>query len=215
MLSLWKYWIAKNLDDERERWCLWLPVAFALGIGIYFLLPSELSIWWTLGMIELTLLGAWLARWRMNILKIIAIWSVILAGFVLIQIKAVWLSHVLQVSQEQRLYLTGRVVQTDTNYRGKQRIVLEDMKDYDGNEIVGRYKLTVTSRSRKVKVGECVEMVAEVRPLYQTSMVGTYQLDRKAYFTTFQSRDQKACKYFNVFYTKTPVKRFPHPSMVK
>ncbi len=182
MLSLWKYLIAKNLEAERKRWCLWLPVAFALGIGIYFLLPSELSIWWTLGVLELTLLGAWLARWRLDILKIIAIWSVILAGFVLVQIKSVWLSYMPQVTQEQRLYLTGRVVQTDTNYRGKQRIVLEDMKDYDGNEIVGRYKLTITSRGRKVKVGECVEMVAEVRPLYQTSMVGAYQLDRKAYF---------------------------------
>ena len=40
-------------------------------------------------------------------------------------------------------------------------------------------------------------------------------IDRKAYFTAFQSRDQKACKYFNVFYTKTRIKRFPHPSMVK
>ncbi len=182
MLSLWKYWITKNLESEQERWCLWLPVAFALGIGIYFLLPSELSIWWTLGVIELTLLGAWLARFRANILKAIAVWSIVLAGFSLVQLKAVWLSNVPLVKQEQRLYLTGRVVKTDTNYRGNQRLVLEDMKDYDGNEVVGRYKLTVTSRGRKVNVGECVEMVAEVRPLYQTSMVGAYQLDRKAYF---------------------------------
>ena len=182
MLSLWKYWITKNLESEQERWCLWLPVAFALGIGIYFLLPSELSIWWTLGVIELTLLGAWLARFRANILKAIAVWSIVLAGFSLVQIKAVWLSNVPLVKQEQRLYLTGRVVKTDTNYRGNQRLVLEDMKDYDGNKIEGRYKLTTTSKGRKIYVGDCVEMVAEVRPLYKASMVGAYQLDRKAFF---------------------------------
>ena len=182
MLSLWKYLIVKNLEDERERWCLWLPVLFALGIGVYFLLPDELSIWWTLAVIELTLLGAWLARFKMNVLFAIALWSLVLSGFVLVQLKAVWLSHIPLVKQEQRIYLTGRVVKTDTNYKGNQRLVLEDMKDYDGNEIVGRYKLTTTSKGRKIFVGDCVEMVAEVRPLYKTSMVGAYQLDRKAFF---------------------------------
>ena len=30
---------------ERERWLLWLPVSFGLGIVVYFALPSEPSIW--------------------------------------------------------------------------------------------------------------------------------------------------------------------------
>jgi competence protein ComEC len=31
------------LLNERERWALWLPVAFGTGIGTYFALPSEPS----------------------------------------------------------------------------------------------------------------------------------------------------------------------------
>ena len=30
---------------ERERWLLWVPVALALGVSGYFLLPVEPSVW--------------------------------------------------------------------------------------------------------------------------------------------------------------------------
>ncbi|MGI9492154.1 MAG: ComEC/Rec2 family competence protein, partial [Geminicoccaceae bacterium] len=33
------------LASERDRWILWLPVAFGLGVAIYFALPSEPSSW--------------------------------------------------------------------------------------------------------------------------------------------------------------------------
>ena len=38
-------WILDQLDTERSRWMLWLPVALGLGIAIYFELPSEPALW--------------------------------------------------------------------------------------------------------------------------------------------------------------------------
>jgi competence protein ComEC len=38
-------WILKQIDAERGRWMLWLPVALGLGIAIYFELPSEPPLW--------------------------------------------------------------------------------------------------------------------------------------------------------------------------
>jgi competence protein ComEC len=38
-------WILEQLDAERSRWMLWLPVALGLGIAIYFELPSEPALW--------------------------------------------------------------------------------------------------------------------------------------------------------------------------
>jgi competence protein ComEC len=38
-------WILDQLDAERSRWMLWLPVALGLGIAIYFELPSEPALW--------------------------------------------------------------------------------------------------------------------------------------------------------------------------
>ena len=40
-----RIWILEQLDAERSRWMLWLPVALGLGIAIYFELPSEPALW--------------------------------------------------------------------------------------------------------------------------------------------------------------------------
>jgi competence protein ComEC len=38
-------WILDQLDAERSRWMLWLPVALGLGIALYFELASEPALW--------------------------------------------------------------------------------------------------------------------------------------------------------------------------
>jgi len=182
MLHSWRYDIAQNLEKERERWFLWMPVLFATGIGIYFLLPSEPSIWLTLFFIELTLFVVWLARHRSGVLWLLGGWSIVLAGFTDIQLRAVYMSETPQLKKEENLYLKGRVVSTDVNYRGNQRLVLDDMYNYEDEAVAGRYKLTTLSKNKQAKIGDCVELVAAVRPLPHPVMPGAYQLDRKAYF---------------------------------
>lgn len=44
-MSNLRAWILKQLDAERGRWMLWLPVALGLGIAIYYELPSEPALW--------------------------------------------------------------------------------------------------------------------------------------------------------------------------
>ncbi|HEX9771072.1 MAG TPA: ComEC/Rec2 family competence protein [Kiloniellales bacterium] len=36
-------WLARQLSAERERWVLWLPVAYGVGTALYFWLPQEPS----------------------------------------------------------------------------------------------------------------------------------------------------------------------------
>ena len=57
MRALWLY-LRRQSDLEPNRRKLWLPVFFALGIGIYFLLSAEPSKWLTLGIIELIIVSA-------------------------------------------------------------------------------------------------------------------------------------------------------------
>lgn len=38
-------WILEQLDAERGRWMLWLPVALGLGIALYYELPTEPTFW--------------------------------------------------------------------------------------------------------------------------------------------------------------------------
>jgi competence protein ComEC len=44
-LTAARTWIQQQVEAERGRWMLWLPVALGLGIAVYFELPSEPTLW--------------------------------------------------------------------------------------------------------------------------------------------------------------------------
>jgi competence protein ComEC len=54
-------WILQQLEAERGRWMLWMPVALGLGIAIYFELPSEPAIWLGPALAAAAACGAFLA----------------------------------------------------------------------------------------------------------------------------------------------------------
>lgn len=54
-------WILDQLDAERDRWMLWLPVALGLGVAIYYELPSEPPLWLGAALAGGSLLAALLA----------------------------------------------------------------------------------------------------------------------------------------------------------
>ena len=85
---------------ERERWFLWLPVLFAVGIGIYFYLPAEPSKWITLTVIEALLFLAYLFRFYPFLLKIIFLIGVIVIGFADVQLKTISLEKKLPTPPE-------------------------------------------------------------------------------------------------------------------
>jgi competence protein ComEC len=41
----WSAELIDVLNTEKERWVLWLPVGFGLGVASYFMLPSEPELW--------------------------------------------------------------------------------------------------------------------------------------------------------------------------
>lgn len=54
-------WTSEQLDAERGRWMLWLPVALGLGIATYFELPSEPALWLGPALAGAACVLAWLA----------------------------------------------------------------------------------------------------------------------------------------------------------
>lgn len=167
---------------ERNRWFIWIPVLFGFGIGMYFVLPNEPARWWVLIAIELILVLAYFWRGNPGRLLALLVTFIVIAGFADIQLKTLYFSQNVKVVADDTLYLTGKVIQVETNYKGNPRFVLENMKNFDGEEIKGKYKLTMTNKKNQVKMGECVELVASITPLPKPVMVGGYQMDRKLFF---------------------------------
>ena len=174
--------IEKILNAEREQLFAWVPVLFGVGIGVYFALPFEPSLWITLGLIEATIIAAYLFRYYPALLRVLAVVAIMLAGFTDIQLKTVYLKPKMPEVTEGNYYLRGQIEKKDTNYRGRPRIVLSNMENLNGEEIKGKYRLTILSKNKTLEVGKCVELVAEVAPVMKANLVGGYQPDRRLFF---------------------------------
>ncbi len=170
------------LYAEKDRWIPWIPVLFGTGVGIYFALPVEPSIWWTLIIIELLILLTYLNRFHPGRLFCIAVLSLITAGFANVQLRAAYKNTVPGVSHEEKLYLKGRVIKVDYNTKGNVRLLLNDVSDFDDFPLPGKYKITLLSKQTPVVEGECVEMVAKIMPPFPTTKIRGYQYDRKIFF---------------------------------
>ena len=71
---------------EQEGWFLWLRVLFGCGIGGYFLLPVEPSLWVSAIGVEVLIVMAFLWRFNYFRLMFLAAVAVVAAGFVNIQL---------------------------------------------------------------------------------------------------------------------------------
>lgn len=175
------YEIGEQFSKERERWFLWLPVLFATGIGLFFLLPEDVSIWWTLGGIELLIAAAILARRHISVLVWLMLAAMIVLGFADIQLKAAYLAGRHKNSEVMQTYVAGRIAKIDYNYRGNQRLIIEHAKNFEGEDL-GTLKLSTRTKDAPLFTGQCVEMAAQVFPLAKAAVAGGFQFDRKAFF---------------------------------
>lgn len=175
MLSKLKsYW-----DYEQNRHFLWLPVMFGLGIAIYFMLSNEPPLWvgmTSVGLIALLMFICRQVRGGALVLLVVA------CGFTNAQLRSAYLYSQSERIEDNKLYLSGRIDKLDKNYRGRTRLVLSHMKDFDDNPIVGRYRLSMIHKDYGLKTGDCVEMIAVVSPPFLPSVAGGYQFNRKLFF---------------------------------
>lgn len=185
---------------ERERWFSWISVLFGMGIGIYFGLSKEPSLWYTLGIIEAFILIAILLRHSREALLFLSIPAIVLLGFTYIQLDAAYIAKTPRLEGEKAIYVQGQITNVDYNSKQRQRITLEKMQDFAGDEIKGSYKITLMpyASGKTFQVGECVELAAKVMPPYPTTMVGGYQFDRKTFFDKINGTGYSLSRVFVV-----------------
>ena len=184
---MYKYYLGfqNNFFRENNRWFLWLPVLFGVGIGIYFLLPFEPSYWWTLFVIEFIVISTIFFRRKTEYLFFISIISVIIAGFTNVQLQAIYKNKKMHTFSG-KTYVEGRIQNIDYNAKGNQRIVLENSRDFNGTPL-GKVRVTLRGKQDNLKEGSCAELVAMLNPFFSASIIGGYQFDRRAFFDGFSS----------------------------
>lgn len=161
---------------------MWIPVLFGLGIGLYFTLKVEPSFWLSLIMLELLLSLIWLKRNQPRALYFLSAVLTITLGFADASVHAVYQSKQIEmVRKEEITYLQGRVKVVERNAKGKVRLLLSDVSDFE-HARKGLYRVTLSTNKDLFKVGQCVEMVASLTPPPLPVLPNGYQFDRKAFF---------------------------------
>jgi len=174
--------IKESFFEERERWFLWVPVLFGLGIGIYFIFPIEPSLWISLILVEILIVITFISRFHPTQLFIISIIAIILSGFINIQLKAYYIATKSTFKDTTTDYLNGKIINIDKNYRGMERITLQNPQNFEGHIYRGNYRVSLRTNNSKLQIGDCVELVGRIMPVPSPSIVGGYQFDRKFFF---------------------------------
>jgi len=175
--------IADKIFEQKDRLIALLPILFGIGIGIYFSLPFEPSLWIAPILAEILIILAYRWRFQPEKLFILAALGLIVIGFADIQLKSTYLKtpdNLLYTNEDT--YIKGKITKIDSNYQGKKRIVLQEVKNFQDEPIEGTYRITLNHNYNNLKIGECIELAAQTFPLMHTNIVGGYQFDRKAYF---------------------------------
>lgn len=195
--------IGENLAAENGIWLILAPFWFALGIAVYFGLPTEPNVWMVLGFTEIWLLLLFFARFHW-LRSVLLCGFLALCGFLNIYAHTLYISKKVTFLAPTMTYLSGHIQDISYNDKGRQRLLLRDVSDYD-KLLQGRFRITVTNPHEHFTVGECVELVATIFPPSRVPVKDGFQLNRKYFYEQIS-----AIGYANseVFTIKCPAQKF-------
>jgi competence protein ComEC len=175
--------LLKHLEAERDRWALWLPAAIGLGIGIYFLLPTEPPVWSGGIVSTFALVAIYVARRRLFLLMAAVAIAAVAIGFTAAQVRTAMMAAPLLGDEIGPVIVVGTVVAIESLPAG-QRIVLDDLtiEDLLPEHTPDRVRIRISKRDVALFPGQRIELLAELAPTSPPVIPGGFDFQRAAFF---------------------------------
>jgi competence protein ComEC len=176
-------YLIDSFFEERERWFLWLPVLFATGIGIYFILDFEPALWSGVIALELLVLFAYVARFRPALVFVSVCVGTILLGFTYMQMRSRYLQAPVISKKINFAKVSARVIKIE-KFSRSYRILFDDVK-------IEKIKKEKTPKKIRIKfkfpdakfiAGSYVSFNASLNPPSSPAVAGGYNFSRRAWF---------------------------------
>ena len=134
------------LSQRADRQALWLPVAFACGIGLYFTLDFEPARWLAPALFLISLALLILARrWpERQGMALLIIWTLFAsAGFTVVQTRANYLAAPVLEEATRPLMVEGTIAKMEFR-RGGFRLTLEELaiRKLEPDQIPAKVRIT-------------------------------------------------------------------------
>ena len=194
-------WLRDQALAERDRWALWAPVLFALGIAAYILALREPPAWGA-GLAGLTAMGAGIAARRSQLAVLLAAIVILLAaGFGVAQWRTWSIAAPVLDKRFGPVTVGGRVLNAQVREDGL-RLTLYHLEIERLALSATPARIRVTTRSpADVQAGDWIRVRAVLSPPAEPNAPGAFDFARAAWFLRLGA----------VGYTVTPVRRVPAP----
>jgi len=176
-------WLAMQLAEERERWALWLPVGFGIGVGCYFLLPSEPPVW--AGIVASALAAMLtLALWRWPALRFLLVALAIAAsGFTVAKIRSDIVAAPVLAREIGPTVVTGTVEEIEPLPQGLRlrlkSLTIERLSDKP--PVAARVSVRRPGGTA-IEIGDRISLRAVLTPPSPPAAPGAYDFQRDAWF---------------------------------
>jgi competence protein ComEC len=175
--------LADRLVAEGERRLLWLPVFFGIGIGLYFDLKVEPSLWPAIAAAVAGVGSVFALRclpvWYETALALTAL----AAGFALMR-ETAWERGAPMLQRHLGpVAVTGRVVDIDLAERGWRIVIAPDpLPGLDAGDQPRRLRLHIPQKSDELNPGDRVSLKAMLYPVPAQILPGGRDVQRELYF---------------------------------
>ncbi len=175
-------WLAAQALAERDRWALWAPVWFGLGIAIYFLLPAEPSAWWAMGALVLLAPLALLLKARPLGLLCLVVTALVVSGFGAAQWRANAVAAPVLKRETGPVWLEARVLNAQAQ-EGGLRLTLDRLQiERFTDPVPERVRVTVRGQVDVPAVGSWTRLRAMLSPPAAPAAPGAFDFARFAWF---------------------------------
>lgn len=175
-------WLAAQLAEERERWALWLPVGFGVGVGCYFLLPSEPPLWSGIVALATTaFLTVTLWRWPALRFLFVAL-SFAAGGFTTAKMSSDMVAAPVLAREIGPTLVTGTVEEIEPLPQGFRLRLKELAIERLSGPPPAAARISVRRPGGAIDIGDRVSLRAVLTPPSPPAAPGAYDFQRDAWF---------------------------------
>ncbi|HEX3431908.1 MAG TPA: ComEC/Rec2 family competence protein [Rhizomicrobium sp.] len=175
----------RSLLEERERWALWLPVAFGTGIAVYFALPAEpdrslmiACLCWSLAAL------AGVHVFSQTFLRVCGVaCAALLLGFCAAKFRSDFVAAPVLMHRLGPVELDGRVETAQLHGKGVRAVLAPLLIDgLSKMELPRRVRISFRRAGERLVPGTIVRVDAVLMPPPPPSAPGDYDFGRAAWF---------------------------------
>ena len=172
------------LEGEQDRWFLWVPVLFGLGIALYFGVSTEPSQ--IAAMAALTVALTLRIVWRRGAASMLlgGIAAATALGFAAAKLKSDWVAAPVLRAQAGPVQVRGWVEIAETRPSGGQRLTLAvaAIEPMPAHEQPARVRIRVSNAAAGLKPGDAISIRAILSAPAGPALPGGYDFARSAWF---------------------------------